>query len=81
MLSLEEPYSSLNSALKVTDSDGSAREWDLLLASRCGIRLAFDAPVGRLSLVLAQRVGSCYLDVPFDTTSVGTWCYLECYLM
>ena len=29
----------------------------------------------------SQRVGSCYLEVSFGTTGVGTWCYLECYLV
>ena len=24
-------------------------------------------------------MGSCYLEVSFGTTGVGTWCYLECY--
>ena len=28
-----------------------------------------------------QRVGSCYLEVSFDTTGVDAWCYLECYLV
>ena len=30
---------------------------------------------------MGQRVGNCYLEVPFGTTGVDTWCYLGCYLV
>ena len=37
--------------------------------------------IDQLCKCINQRVGSYYLEVSFGTTGVGTWCYLECYLV